>query len=253
MVDLESLGYCIAGMGIGGFLFYKGFKWFKTKRMIENMPTSKIRGLAMGLVEIAGNVVPAKKTTLKSPLTGKSCVYYKYSVKEERGSGKHRYWYTLKAGTDMQEFFLKDSTGKVLVQPQKAQIDIPPDFKYQSRWRKDPPQVVQKFLKKNSLNFETFLGTNKNMRYYEYYIAPKDKLYILGHAGDNPHVEEATGQQNTEDIMIQKGDEGIYYISDSSEEGVLKKFKWKVIGGLFGGGALIVICLALFLLQLGIY
>jgi hypothetical protein len=140
----------------------------------------------------------------------------------------------------------------VLVDPAEANIDIPADFKFKSHWGKEPPQSIKKFLKKNNLDFETFLGTNKNMRYNEYFIAPKDKLYILGSAGDNPYVEDATGQQNVDDIMIQKGREKIYYISDKSEAEVLKKFKWKVIGGLFGGGALIVGCLAIILIHLGV-
>jgi hypothetical protein len=43
------------------------------------------------------------------------------------------------------------------------------------------------------------------MKFNEWFIALKDKLYIMGTAGDNPFVEEATETEHSADIMIQKG------------------------------------------------
>ena len=61
----------------------------------------------------------------------------------------------------------------------------------------------------------------------------------MGTAGDNPYIEDASTAQGTKDIMIQKGkNDNIFYISDKSEKNILRKLKWKVIGGVFGGGAL---------------
>ncbi|MDD5086676.1 MAG: hypothetical protein PHV16_02895, partial [Candidatus Nanoarchaeia archaeon] len=65
-----TLGFFAAGV----FLFWEGIKTLKHKRLIENIPTSKIRSLAMGLVEIYGEVVPAYKEVLKSPFSNKDCV-----------------------------------------------------------------------------------------------------------------------------------------------------------------------------------
>jgi hypothetical protein len=206
----------------------------------------------MGLVEIFGSVVPAEKKILKSPLTNKNCVYYKFRIQEERGSGKNRHWVTIKSGTESVPFYLKDNTDSVLVDAKGADVDIPKDFQVNSGLGKDPPLSVKRFLEKSNLNFEGFLGINKSMRYTEYYIAPKDKLYILGSAGDNPFVEDATAQKGVEDIMIQKGDEKIYYISDKHESEVLKKFRWKVMGGFFGGGALIVGSLTVIIIYFGL-
>ncbi|MBN1544008.1 hypothetical protein JW898_00945 [Candidatus Woesearchaeota archaeon] len=245
--------YSMVGFFVGIGLFIKGFSWFRLKRMIENMPTSKIRSLAMGLCEIYGEVVPAEKKVLKSPLTGKDCVYYKYTVEEKRSSGKNSYWATIKAGVDMVHFFVKDNTGSVLVDPKGANVDIPVDYTFNSGIAGRTPLPVLDFLKKNGLTNRTLFGFNKQMRYTEYYIAPNDKLYILGSAGDNPFFEDASAQKNEEDIMIQKGGEGIYYISDSSENDLLKKLKLKVIGGFLGGGALIVGCLTIILIYLRLF
>lgn len=243
---------CIVAFLGGLFLFVKGFFWLKQKKLIENTPTSKIRSLAMGLVEIFGKVISEKNKLLTSPLTNHDCVYYNYLIEEKRGSGKSSHWATIKKEEKGINFYLMDETGKVLVDPTGAKIDIPQDFFFSSHLGKDPPESIRQFLKKNNLSFETFLGINKTMRYTEYFIAPNDKLYIMGAAGDNPFVEEATAQQGVEDIMIQKERGKIYYISDKPEEKILKSLKWKVIGGVFGGAILSVVCLLIILAYLGV-
>src|SRR4030042_6307126 len=102
----DAFFYLIAGFGAGIYFFFRGLFWFKEKKLIENMPTSKIRSLAMGLVEIAGEVVPAKKAVLKSPFSGKNCVYYRYTVEELRSSGTSSHWVTVKEGKEGVPFFL---------------------------------------------------------------------------------------------------------------------------------------------------
>jgi hypothetical protein len=225
--------------------------WLKQKRMIENTPTSKVRSIAMGNVEVYGEVVPEEKT-LKSPITGKDCVYYDYKIKEQRSNGKSTYWVTLKSGNDAVKFYLKDSTGSVLVDTKGAKVDIPDDYSFNSGFGKIPDTAIR-FFDKNNIKYKALFGFNKRLRIVEKYIAPKDKLYIMGTAGDNPYVEEATAQKNEEDIMIQKGGLGtIYYISDRPEKDILDKLRWKVIGGLFGGAALSLVCLAIILYDFGI-
>jgi len=245
--------YSIIGFGAGIYFFFRGLLWLKEKRLIENVPTSKIRSLAMGLVEIYGKVLPAERGTMRSPLSNKDCVYYRYRVEEMRGSGKNRHWVTIKRGEEGVPFFLKDETGTVLVDPAGARIEIPVDNEFNSSWGKDPPEQVKKFLNSQGLNFESFLGMNKTMRYREWFVEPGDKLYIMGTAEDNPYLEEATAKNSVEDIMIGKGaHEKNFYISDSEEKEILKKLKWKVIGGVFGGGLLTVGCLAVILLYLNL-
>ena len=145
-------------------------------------------------------------------------------------------------------FYLRDDTGSVLVNPKDARVDIPEDFKCQSGSDHAPPEAVKQFLQANNLSFE-----NKTMRYTEYFIAPSDNLYIMGTADDNPFVEEATAREGVEDVLIHKGEnERFFYISDGHEREVLKAFKWRVIGGIWGGSFLTVVCLMLILKDLGL-
>jgi hypothetical protein len=50
---------------IGIALFTLGLYFYKKKQLIADTPTSKIRSIAMGLVEIFGQVIPIKEDCLK--------------------------------------------------------------------------------------------------------------------------------------------------------------------------------------------
>lgn len=218
---------------------------FKMKRLIENTPTSKIRSIAMGLVEIYGEVDPLKDNILKSPFSKNDCVYYKYSVEELRQSGKSASWVTIKKGEEKKLFYLKDETGSVLIDLTGAKIDIPTDKIFDSSLGRDPPETVKQFLSTINIAWEGFLfGVNKTMRYTEYFIAPGDKLYIMGTADDNPYVKEASAEKSVEDIMIQKGKfEKIYYVSDKHEDAILLRYGLKTYVGLILGSISIILSL----------
>ena len=86
------------------------------------------------------------------------------------------------------------------------------------------------------------------MRYTEYFIAPKDKLYIMGTATDNPFVKEASAAAGVEDVMIRKGThEKIYYISDKTESSIVWNYNAKFIGGVIGGSLCIILGLILWI------
>ena len=75
-------------IGIGICLLVLGYDFLRQRKKIEHTPTSKIRSLAVGLVEIEGNALPVPKSesaivsgpepyVVISPFTKKECVYYK--------------------------------------------------------------------------------------------------------------------------------------------------------------------------------
>jgi len=229
---------------VGIVLFIFGFHYLKLKRLIENIPTSKIRSIAMGLVEIFGEVETMTEHTLKSPFTWIDCVYYRYKIEEYRQSGKGGgHWFTIKSGDESMLFYLKDETGKVIIDSRGAKIVLSKDNRFQSGFGKDPPASAMPFLKKHNVRYEGMLfGINKKMRYTEWFIQPKDKLYVMGTASDNPYVEDASVESGVEDVMIQKGKhQKMYYISDKSERGVISSFMWKAYGATILGSILIIL------------
>jgi hypothetical protein len=238
MVFVISFAVLIAGIA----LFVMGFYFYKQKRLIQDTPTSKIRSLAMGLVEIVGRVVPLPHRVIKSPLTEKDCVYYRYTVEEYRRSGKHSHWVTIKKGERSEFFYLEDETGMVLIDPRGAKIKTIQDFECQSGFMKDPPLPVIRFLEANNLRFEGFLGANKTMRYKENYIAPNDTLYIMGTADKNQYTSDSEADKGLKDTIIQKGNhEKMFYISDKQERDILRDYSINIGGGLIVGSLLIVV------------
>jgi hypothetical protein len=228
---------------VGIILVFFGFKWFKRKKLIEDIPTSKIRSLAMGLSEINGRVIKGAEI-LKGPLTQKDCVYYKYTVEEYRG-GKHSHWVTIESAEKGVHFFLQDETGAVLVDPQKAEIEVPMDLMTYNK-----PDFFH--LSVNILPGVGFSIGEPRRRYTEWNIEPNDILYILGTAGDNPFIEEGTADKSVMDVMIQKGDSD-YYISNTSEKSLLLLLTLKSLAGIFGGCAMMLGGLALILIYLKVF
>ena len=225
---------------IGIALFAVGLYFHKKKQLIADTPTSKIRSIAMGLVEIFGQVTPIKERLFKSPFTDEECVYYQFTIEEYRSSGKNSQWVTIKKGEQRGLFYLKDDTGMVLIDPTGATIEARRDFEYQSGLGKDPPEQVIRFLDANNLAHEGFFGLNKTMRYRETIIVPDETLYIMGTAGENPLKKEVV-QNHVESIMIQKGKyEKQYYISDKSEKQILKNLAILTYG-IWGFGIVLII------------
>ncbi len=254
MAGNEILYYALFGLGLGLFLFFKGFQWLREKRLIENIPTSKIRSLAMGLVEIFGKVLPTNEGVVLSPFSNTKCVYYRYLVEEYRQQGKNSNWVTINTGKYLHPFYLKDNTGQVLVDPDDAEISIPLSYEYKSGFGKSTPGTIKTFLSGINVSSNTLFGLNRNLRYREYFIKPQENLYVIGTAGDNPHMEESSSIKNEEDIMIQKGNtKQFYFISNKGEKEILKRFKWKIAAGLFGGSILSLICLSIILINLGVF
>ena len=237
--------HATVALGIGVFSFINGLRLMRKKRLIENIPTSKIRSLAMGLAEVYGKASKYRRT-LKSPISWKECLYYDYNVQEYRSSGKSGRWVTIRKGKESVSFNLKDSTGTVLINPAKAKIDIPKnDIRIGGILSSSAPKYIESFCERSGIGLSSFLGFSKQLRFIEQLILPDDNLYVLGTAQDNPFVDEATSIKNEKDIMIAKGkDEKVFLISNKHESELLRSMQLKMLLFLLGGGFLILVGLS---------
>lgn len=241
----------IIGFFAGIYTFFKGFKTLKKKRLIENTPTSKIRSLAMGLVEIYGQTLPYEnklifdQSTFKSPFTKTDCLYYRYTIEEYRKSKNNSSWVTIKQDSNCLPFLLDDQTGEVMIDIRNANIKITPFKIFHSNTGQEPPDSILDFLRTNGLSHEGFLGFSKKMRYTEYIIKPYDKIYILGTACDNPYIKDSTGLKNETDIIINKGkSKHPFIVSDKTEKDFLSSLGSRIFLEIFGGSFLTLISLA---------
>jgi hypothetical protein len=176
--------WAMLGACAGLYLFYRGFRLLQRKRLILNTPTSKIRSASLGLVEVNGLAVGPY--TMIAPITGMPCFYYRTLAWELRKSGKSREWHNIADESLHVPFYLDDNTGRLLVNPQGAEMDIHRDFheEYSNSFfsSREMPANVSGFLTRHGV-----AGEHK-VRLDEYCIKPKNALFILGTLAENPDL-----------------------------------------------------------------
>ncbi|MFZ0806364.1 MAG: GIDE domain-containing protein [Candidatus Sulfotelmatobacter sp.] len=180
------LFWCGLGFVSGIFIFVKGFQFLQRRKLILDTPFSKIRSASMGMVEVSGLAVGSY--TMLAPLTQRPCYYYRTLVWEYKQSGKNKEWVKVAGECAHLPFFLDDNTGRVLVDPRGADLDLHQDFKEEFSdsffTTKDPvPSSVHSFLGRHGVS-----STNR-IKVEEFCIKPKNSLFILGTLSENPGTE----------------------------------------------------------------
>jgi hypothetical protein len=183
------VAYAVLGAVGGVYLFYRGFRLLQRKRLIMNTPSSKVRSACMGLVEINGLAVGPD--TVMAPLTGVPCYFHHSLAWEWRRQGRNNTWVKVAEETVHVPFFLDDNTGRVLIDPQGAQMSIHRDFSdefSQSLFSSslEIPANVSSFLYRHGVS-----GDHK-FKVEEYCIKPKNSLFVLGTLAEN-HAIYANG------------------------------------------------------------
>jgi hypothetical protein len=186
--------WAVVGAGAGIYLFYRGFRLLQRKRLIMNTPSSKIRSASMGLVEVSGLAVGPY--TLPAPVTGVPCYFYRTIAWQWKQNGKSSSW--VKAADESMHvpFYLDDNTGRVLVDPQGADMDIHRDFHEEFSnsvfsSSLDIPANISIFLSRHGV------GTDKKIKIEEYCIKIKNFLFVLGTLAENPGVTVSSTPRRT--------------------------------------------------------
>ena len=140
----------------------------------------------MGMVEVSGLAVGPY--TMIAPITARPCYYYRTLVWECKQNGKNKQWVKVAGECMHVPFFVDDNTGRVLVDPRGADLDLHCDFEEEfcdSFFTiKDPaPSNVRSFLWRHGI------VTNNKIKVEEYCIKPKNSLFILGTLRENPGLE----------------------------------------------------------------
>ncbi|MDD3802140.1 MAG: GIDE domain-containing protein [Desulfuromonas thiophila] len=138
------------------------FRALHLKHCIAHTPTSRIRSLAMGRVEIQGQA--RRLYALVSPLTQLPCVYY--SLKRYRRNARDNGWDLVSSrSSGAVPFALEDATGSIRIDPAGARLR---------------PSQTQEIFGNSHLPLATGLANNEKWR--EEIIADGAPLYVLGYA-----------------------------------------------------------------------
>jgi len=179
----DGVALAVVGAFAGVYLFYRGFRLLQRKRLILNTPASKIRSASMGLVEING--LAAGPYTMLAPITGVPCYYFHTAAWQWQQEGKNKAWVKVADERLHVPFFLDDNTGRVLIDPQGAEMDIHRDFHDEFSTSLfssslEIPSNISSFLARHGVS------TDKKIKIDEYCIKPKNALFILGTLAQNP-------------------------------------------------------------------
>ena len=179
---VSLLSFAIGAVA-GLYWLVKGFRLLRRKRLILNTPTSTVQNAAMGLAEISGWVT--SPYVMLSPLDRTECYYYRSVAWQQDGSGK---WVKVAEETLNVPFYIDDNTGKVLVDPRGAQIELHCDLQqeYHRSLSSSGPQMpgsIAEFLVRYDVD------PDKHVKVEEYSIKPKTSLFVMGTLCQNPGLD----------------------------------------------------------------
>jgi hypothetical protein len=183
---LRPIVWCAIGFCAGLYLFFNGFRLLQRRHLILNTPVSKIRSASMGMVELSG--LAAGPYTVIAPITERPCYYYRTVVWEWKRRGRSNAWVKVAAECMHAAFFLDDNTGKVMIDPRGAELDLHRDFQQEFcdsffTTKEEVPPNVRTLLARHGIS------TSNKIKVEEFCIKPKNSLFVLGTLGENPGLE----------------------------------------------------------------
>jgi hypothetical protein len=126
--------------------------------------------------------------TMIAPITERPCFYHRTVAWEWKRQGKNNQWVKVAAECMHVPFFLDDNTGKVMVDPRGAELDLHRDFQQEFcdgffTTKQSAPANVQNFLLRHGVS------TRNKIKVEEFCIKPKNALFVLGTLDENPGLE----------------------------------------------------------------
>ncbi len=163
--------------------FVAVFIFLSRKRMMEDIPTSKIRSAAQGYVELDGIGRLMKGPPIISPVSQTQCLWYDFRIEEYVKSGNKSYWKTLRKGSSDELFELVDDTGVCVVDPDGAKVTP----SRSATWYGRSALTSRPQRNKNTLGSFAWRGFSAMMprregtyRYTEKMLSKDEPVYAIG-------------------------------------------------------------------------
>ncbi len=191
-------------------LIWGGLYYLQLKRRIENTPTSKVRSVAMGLVEVHGRA--QRLYALVAPMTQSACVWYR--LRKYRRDSKNNWKLVKEINSDHVPFQLDDGTGRVTVDPTGAAVKA---------------KVQQSgYPGQSPLTFTAFgRGSVEDEKWTEDLIYEGTSIYVLGYA--RPGREERFGLRDRITVKLRqlKLDPQAMHRYDTNSDGLIDEGEWQ--------------------------
>lgn len=239
---------------LGPYLMYLGFRAMRVRTLIQNTPTSRIRSMAMGLVELDGSVAARSRVT--APFSGKSCAYWEVEIATRTGNsrGGTRRWATVHRNRSGHPFYLTDETGTALVYPQGADCKL--NFGVQEETGGfGVPDPYSGYMEQQGLALRGVWSLGP-MRFRERVLEDDAKVYVLGRAfpramstniswdddaleatgTESPHPKRvSTLDQEVRGVIRRGPQDPTFVISLRSEKNMTFEYGAQAVGGMLAG------------------
>lgn len=222
----------IAVLGAVGLLV--GFTSLRRYRLIEDVPTARVRSAPQGYVELIGTAAALPGEPIIAPLTQTQCCWYSYRIERRAEKG----WRTLRHGTSDGLFLLRDETGDCVIDPEGAEVDSTHD----QTWYGGESSLGMPGMHRLEREFGLGLRVasrvlshsgalvGEGYRYHERIILEGDPLYAIGwfHSLDDSDFSESERARMGELLREWKARPGtLRERFDHNRDGVVDQHEWE--------------------------
>ena len=193
-------------LGAGGVAQF--FRHQHRRRVMEDMPTARIRSASQGYVELIGQALPPD-APLFSPITRTPCCWYRFKI-EKRDRDNNRNWSVEQQGVSTTQFWLDDDTGRCIIDPEGAEVRA----LTRRTWTGTTAQVIPG-------TSEVMMTGDNDHRYTEQLILPGQTLYALGWFNSLSPLQTSSHAEVRERIAAWKADPQQRRAFDTNGDGEL--------------------------------
>lgn len=269
MDEFQGFLTAIVAFFAGIYWFFKGFWIYRKYRLMADTPEMPVRSIPMGLVEIHGQAKGEEK--LLSPVTCTPCYLYKVEVKRSHRNKKGERTQSHFV-TDLNEvkFHLEDDSGKVLVDPRGAELDLEQRGRrsFFGEVRFDPAArkvsggimdheraghrpsedelltyVSQVASRRDIIDSSARLDPFDSYSLEEYCIVPEVPYDVTGTCVENPKPQD----EHDRNMIVKGQNETTFVISSKSEKDLERALRRRAAKYIFGGACLSVVSLGIIL------
>ncbi len=223
----------IGVFGVVGLLI--GFSSLRRYRLIEDVPTARVRSAPQGYVELTGTAAAMPGEPIIAPLTQTRCCWYAYNIEER--SGKNG-WRSVQSATSDDLFLLRDETGQCVIDPEGAEVDST----HRRTWFGNSSSLGVPGMHRLERDFGVGLKVaskvlnysgaflEQGYRYTERVILEGDPLYAIGwfHSLDDSDFSESERARMGELLREWKAHpETLRERFDRNRDGVIDQQEWE--------------------------
>jgi len=205
---------------------FAALRMFHRARLVEDMPTSKIRSCPQGYVELYGTTKWMEGPEIYAPLTGQPCVWYSFVIEEYARNSKQK-WRHIDSGISDHLFLLEDDSGSCIIDPDGAEVTPSSS----QTW------VGPKLLKANAniqnpsamkVIGDVLMSSQQKYRYTERRLDQFESLYAIGEfssmgTGHEQNLKDAT-TAHLRELKRNKEELAEY---DSNQDGEIDQAEWE--------------------------